>query len=166
MGRQYMRTTRKFLLIFFRHHGSLNHGITFLCIFCRYEGAFNYPFHIGKNTLSIIQHGDNFDLRINNQSFSHQNAQSKYHLENVLTHTILKLPKKIKRITSKLMISGQAAVAMILAIVGQTVAGRRIKLKRKSQIMTSKRRYRELLRFQRRRPSYRKLLRSRRNKLN
>ena len=83
-----------------------------------------------------------------------------------MTHTIFKLPKKIKRITSKLMISGQAAVAMILAIVGQTVAGRRIKLKRKSQIMTSKRRYRELLRFQRRRPSYRKLLRSRRNKLN
>jgi len=37
----------------------------------QYTGAFNFPFNIGRNSLSIVQHGDKYDLRINNQSFSH-----------------------------------------------------------------------------------------------
>ena len=43
-----------------------------------YQGAFNFPFHIGKNSLSIVQHGDRFELRINNQSFEHLYNQSKW----------------------------------------------------------------------------------------
>jgi hypothetical protein len=31
-----------------------------------YQGAFNFPFSIGRNTLSVVQHGDRFELRINN----------------------------------------------------------------------------------------------------
>jgi len=48
----------------------------------RYEGAFNFPFHIGKNSLSIIQHGEKFDLRVNNQSFEHMYNQRKYQFLN------------------------------------------------------------------------------------
>ena len=70
MDNAFTKTTRKLLMI-------RNQSYLFFLALIRYEGAFNYPFHIGKNTLSIIQHGDNFDLRINNQSFSHANAQSK-----------------------------------------------------------------------------------------
>ena len=36
-----------------------------------YQGAFNFNFSIGKNSLSVVQHGDKFELRINNQAFSH-----------------------------------------------------------------------------------------------
>jgi hypothetical protein len=43
----------------------------------RYQGAFNFPFSIGRNSLSIVQHGDKFELRINNQSFSHLYENSK-----------------------------------------------------------------------------------------
>lgn len=45
---------------------------------CRFQGAFNFPFSIGRNSLSIVQHGDKFELRINNQSFDHLYNQSKY----------------------------------------------------------------------------------------
>lgn len=31
-----------------------------------YQGAFNYNFSIGKNSLSVVQHGDKYELRINN----------------------------------------------------------------------------------------------------
>ncbi len=37
----------------------------------RFKSAFQFPFHIGKNALNIVQHGDKFELRINNQSFTH-----------------------------------------------------------------------------------------------
>lgn len=37
----------------------------------RFKNAFQFPFHIGKNALNIVQHGDKFELRINNQSFTH-----------------------------------------------------------------------------------------------
>ena len=43
----------------------------------RYQGAFNYNFHIARNSLSIVQHGDKFELRINNQAFSHGYENSK-----------------------------------------------------------------------------------------
>lgn len=36
-----------------------------------YQGAFNFNFTIGKNSLSVVQHGDKFELRVNNQAFSH-----------------------------------------------------------------------------------------------
>lgn len=36
-----------------------------------YQGAFQFPFTIGRNSLSIVQHGDRYELRINNQSFEH-----------------------------------------------------------------------------------------------
>lgn len=53
-----------------------------MTILNRYEGAFNFPFHIGKNSLSIIQHGEKFDLRVNNQSFEHMYNQRKYKFLN------------------------------------------------------------------------------------
>ena len=31
-----------------------------------YQGAFNFNFSIGKNSLSVVQHGDKYELRINN----------------------------------------------------------------------------------------------------
>lgn len=31
-----------------------------------FQGSFNFPFNIGRNSLSIVQHGDKFELRINN----------------------------------------------------------------------------------------------------
>lgn len=37
----------------------------------RYKQAFLFPWNIGRNALSIVQHGDKFELRINNQSFTH-----------------------------------------------------------------------------------------------
>lgn len=36
-----------------------------------FGGSFQYPFNIGNHMLNIVQHGDLFELRINNQSFSH-----------------------------------------------------------------------------------------------
>ena len=39
--------------------------------FFRYNQAFLFPWTIGRNALSIVQHGDKFELRINNQSFTH-----------------------------------------------------------------------------------------------
>lgn len=35
-------------------------------IFFRYNQAFLFPWTIGRNALSIVQHGDKFELRINN----------------------------------------------------------------------------------------------------
>ena len=35
----------------------------------QHSGAFHFPFTIGKHSLSLVQHGDNFELRINNNSF-------------------------------------------------------------------------------------------------
>jgi len=32
----------------------------------RYKNAFQFPFHIGKNSLNVLQHGDKYELRINN----------------------------------------------------------------------------------------------------
>ncbi|CDW74612.1 UNKNOWN [Stylonychia lemnae] len=37
----------------------------------KFKSAFQFPFTIGKNSLNIVQHGDKFELRINNQSFTH-----------------------------------------------------------------------------------------------
>lgn len=37
----------------------------------KYNQAFLFPWTIGRNALSIVQHGDKFELRINNQSFTH-----------------------------------------------------------------------------------------------
>jgi len=37
----------------------------------RYNSAFLFPWNIQRNALSIVQHGDKFELRINNQSFTH-----------------------------------------------------------------------------------------------
>eukprot|EP00347_Sterkiella_histriomuscorum_P010870 403374607 len=37
----------------------------------KFKSAFQFPFSIGKNSLNILQHGDKFELRINNQSFTH-----------------------------------------------------------------------------------------------
>jgi len=31
-----------------------------------YQGAFNFPFSIARNSLSVVQHGDRFELRVNN----------------------------------------------------------------------------------------------------
>jgi hypothetical protein len=38
----------------------------FFVIFFRYNQAFLFPWTIGRNALSIVQHGDKFELRINN----------------------------------------------------------------------------------------------------
>jgi len=47
-------------------------------MFCdSYQGAFNFNFQIGKQSIQIVQHGDKFDMRINNQSFSHLYENSK-----------------------------------------------------------------------------------------
>ena len=37
----------------------------------KFKNAFQFPFNIEKNALNIIQHGDKFELRINNMSFTH-----------------------------------------------------------------------------------------------
>ena len=39
--------------------------------------GFQHSFQIDTNVLTIIQHGDNFELRINNLVFSHLLTQSK-----------------------------------------------------------------------------------------
>ena len=45
--------------------------ITFTKSMDRYKTAFLFPWNIGRNAMSIVQHGDKFELRINNQSFTH-----------------------------------------------------------------------------------------------
>ena len=42
----------------------------------KFGTAFQYPFQIGPHMLNIVQHGDHFELRIDNQSFQHL-----YHME-------------------------------------------------------------------------------------
>jgi len=37
----------------------------------KFGTAFQYPFQIGPHMLNIVQHGDHFELRVDNQSFSH-----------------------------------------------------------------------------------------------
>lgn len=37
----------------------------------KFGNAFQYPFQIGAHMLNIVQHGEHFELRIDNQSFSH-----------------------------------------------------------------------------------------------
>lgn len=43
-----------------------------------------FPFSIGKNSLSVVQHGDKFELRINNQSFQHlyENKMTSQHFKS------------------------------------------------------------------------------------
>jgi hypothetical protein len=47
-----------------------------LCEIQKFGTSFQYPFQIGSHMLNIVQHGDIFELRIDNQSFSHM-----YHME-------------------------------------------------------------------------------------
>jgi hypothetical protein len=42
-----------------------------MCEIQKFGTAFQYPFQIGPHMLNIVQHGDMFELRIDNQSFSH-----------------------------------------------------------------------------------------------
>ncbi len=37
----------------------------------KFKGAFQFPFSISKNSLNIVQHGDKYEIRINNMSFAH-----------------------------------------------------------------------------------------------
>jgi len=37
----------------------------------KFGGSFQYPFNLGNHMLNIVQHGELFELRIDNQSFSH-----------------------------------------------------------------------------------------------
>ena len=41
----------------------------------QFEGAFTHSFHIMNHTMTIMQHGEHFELRIDNVSFSHLHAQ-------------------------------------------------------------------------------------------
>lgn len=56
----------------------------------KFKNAFQFPFTIGKNLLNIVQHGDKYELRINNQSFSHlwDNEKTKraFNYENKEAH--------------------------------------------------------------------------------
>ena len=40
------------------------------------EGAFSFSFNISTHNLVIMQHGEHFELRINNISFSFLHAQN------------------------------------------------------------------------------------------
>ena len=42
----------------------------------KFGTSFQYPFEVGNHSLNIVQHGDQFELRIDNQSFQHL-----YHME-------------------------------------------------------------------------------------
>lgn len=56
----------------------------------KFKNAFQFPFNIGKNALNIVQHGDKFELRINNQSFSHlwdnERTKRNFNYENKEAH--------------------------------------------------------------------------------
>ena len=41
----------------------------------QFEGAFTFTFHVMQHAMTIMQHGEHFELRINNVSFSHIHAQ-------------------------------------------------------------------------------------------
>ena len=41
----------------------------------QFEGAFTHSFHIMNHTMTVMQHGEHFELRIDNVSFSHLHAQ-------------------------------------------------------------------------------------------
>ena len=41
----------------------------------QFEGAFTYQFHVMTFPMTIMQHGEHFELRINNVSFTHIHAQ-------------------------------------------------------------------------------------------
>ena len=41
----------------------------------QFEGAFTFTFHVQSHQMTIMQHGEHFELRINNVSFTHMHAQ-------------------------------------------------------------------------------------------
>ena len=41
----------------------------------QFEGAFQFNFHVMHHAMQIMQHGEHFELRIDNVSFSHLHAQ-------------------------------------------------------------------------------------------
>ena len=46
-----------------------------ICDKQQFEGAFSYTFHVMNHAMTIMQHGEHFELRIDNISFSHIHAQ-------------------------------------------------------------------------------------------
>ena len=62
-------------------------------------GDFNYSFKIEKHYFNIIQQGDNFEMRIDNRTFSNLANEEKYKPKEVIKKVAEKkmiLPKKIK----------------------------------------------------------------------
>ena len=52
------------------------------------SASFQFPFSIDVNMLNIVQHGDTFELRINNQVFAHLYNQGKFFFSHIFQFNV------------------------------------------------------------------------------